>query len=144
MFYSCFADIPIAVRQRAFDLYVAARREHLDDFRPFLAGKGVGKNYPQNGRYVQYKTSDESAAACCPFGMVNVVLSERQQKAMALGFDDPQSFFLPDCCEEALRLQHSGFDVSWQDIRNFMLDNDQGHFKTFAGLAAAMGVRYAD
>lgn len=121
--YACFKDIPLEVRQRAFDL---------------LAQSGEPK-VEQKPKRIYFTVNDSK---CCPLGAINYVYKPNLRPDNYHEFGDHWWTYSPVATFEKPFLKNYGIDVDWQDLEDFMLAFDSGLLDTLAKVADAMGVTY--
>lgn len=129
--YDCFKPIPQDIRQRAFDKYIAGRREYLINLRDLLGYTPVYRVENGTGARID-------GHMCCPLGAINNELySDDDDDFLHSGIYMPANGGLASSF-----LLKKGIVVSEHDAQYFITDNDQIYFTTFQKLADAMGVTY--
>lgn len=130
--YDCFKPIPQGIRQRAFDKYIAGRREYLINLRNLLGYTPV--YILENGTGARII----GGHMCCPLGAINNELyGDDDDDFLQSGIYMPANGSLASSF-----LLKKGIVVSEHDAQYFITDNDQIYFTTFQKLADAMGVTY--
>lgn len=141
--YHVFVNIPMEVRQAAFDLLV---KNGYATAPPRQEGERAAR---LNRTFVELLTGIDSYAnhgyECCPLGAVNAVLGVAQKQLMFIGgqYYTRGCILMPtDGTVAKFILLSKGYPVNAYDAERFIKDNDTGKFTTLEELATAMGVKY--